>query len=175
MPAVKLDNYSGIKGQADLWVRQVWPSALGAIGKFYGNPGIGDPACPAVQKFVQGARALGCADTSSSEFAWHGSSSASNVQSICWNNLDPGRRSGQAYGRGEYFSIDANVSGGYAGSTGYLIVFLLLKGSHNTVANGGSYRVVDNPTNGSMYCLPIGVVAYSSSGDPGLQGKGIFA
>jgi len=36
-------------------------------------------------------------------------------------------------------------------------------------------EVVDNPTDGrTMYCIPVGVVDYRNSGDPGLKGSGNF-
>lgn len=176
-PSVQLNDYSSIKAQADIWLRKVFPSALlsgGATLVFFGNPGLGDPLCPAVRKYETGLASLRLTDSSQSEFAWHGTSSVANVKSICWDNLSPQKRSGQAHGPGEYFSTDANVSNSYAGSTGYLVVFLLLLGAHNTTASG-TYRVVNNPVDGkTMYCLPLGVVDYRKSGDPKLSGAGIF-
>ncbi|CAJ1386258.1 unnamed protein product [Effrenium voratum] len=173
LPIVQLKNYGGIKAQADLWRGRVWPQALGR-GVFYANRGLGDTSCPAVRKFEAGLAALGVTDSSKSEFAWHGTSTVANVKSICWDNLDPQKRSGQAHGPGEYFSTDANVSNSYAGSSGYMILFLLLQGPHNTSHNV-SYRVIHNPTHGkSMYCLPVGVVDYRSCGDPQLKGAGNF-
>ncbi|CAJ1397892.1 unnamed protein product [Effrenium voratum] len=172
-PTLQLKDYAGIKAQANLWRLTVWPAAMGK-GIFYGNRGLGDPSCPAMRKYEAGLAALGLTNTANSEFAWHGTRSAANVMSICWDNLDPQRRSGQAYGRGEYFSTNASVSDSYAGSTGYLILFLLLRGARNTACNG-NYRVVDNPTDGrTMYCLPVGVVDYRANGDPKLKGAGNF-
>eukprot|EP00438_Fugacium_kawagutii_P014693 Skav232114 [mRNA] locus=scaffold2353:120064:124525:+ [translate_table: standard] len=173
VPSVQLKDYASLKGQAQLWAQKVWPSGLGRF-KFYGNRGLGDPSCPAVSKYEAGLAALGLNDSSKSEFAWHGTKTAANVRSICWDNLDPNLRNGQAYGRGEYFSADANDSSSYAGSTGYIIIFLLLLGPHHSKHNT-NYRVVDNPTDGrTMYCVPVGVVDYRSSGDPGLKGSGNF-
>jgi len=157
---------------ADKWVRSVWPSQCGTIKKFYRNPGLGDRACPVAGKFLRGVKALGLTSVSSAEFAWHGTASLANVQGICWNGLDPNRRSGQSLGPGEYFSTDANVSLGYSSSSGYMIVCLLLKGGHSTVHNT-TIRVVNNPTAGDpTYCLPVGVVDFGAGADPQLQGTG---
>eukprot|EP00490_Sorites_sp_Unknown_P005157 CAMPEP_0114641074 /NCGR_PEP_ID=MMETSP0191-20121206/2054_1 /TAXON_ID=126664 /ORGANISM="Sorites sp." /LENGTH=284 /DNA_ID=CAMNT_0001853073 /DNA_START=104 /DNA_END=959 /DNA_ORIENTATION=+ len=177
-PSVQLKDYASIKAQGGIWLRKVFPYSQlltnGASLTFYGNPGLGDRLCPAVQKYEAGLRSLGLKDSSRSEFAWHGTSSLANVKNICWDSLNPKLRSGQAYGRGEYFSTDASVSSSYSGSSGYLLVFLLLLGAHNSTHNG-NYRVVDNPADGSsMYCLPLGVVDYRGSGDPKLKGSGLF-
>jgi len=170
--AASLTDYNAVKFMAEQWVRSVWPRGLGNIKKFYRNPGLGDKSCPAAAKYQRGVIALGQANISTAEFAWHGTASLAGVQGICWDNLDPQRRAGQAYGRGEYFSVDANVSAGYAGSVGYIIVCLLLTGRHNTTHNG-TYRVVDNPQDGNtMYCVPVGVVDYLANSDPQLRGSG---
>lgn len=172
MKTVSLTDYESIKAQADFWARGIWPASVGRILRFYNNPGLGDLMCPSRVKYEAGVRQLGVIDTSQSEFAWHGSPGLTNVKSICWDGLDPGRRSGQAHGPGEYFSTDATVSNSFAGSSGYLALFLLIKGPHNTTANG-SYRVVNNPRDGkTAYCLPIGVVAHRARADPNLKGSG---
>jgi hypothetical protein len=174
MPPAPLKDYRLIKQQARLWVKQVWPSGLNKVNRFYPNPGFGDPTCPATQSFEKGVSALGCIDTSSAEFAWHGTKTLTAVQNICWNNLNPQLRAGQSCGPGEYFSVDANVSAGYASSTGYIILCLLLKGAHNTTHGGGSVRVVNSPTGGStMYCVPVGVVDYTAKQDPNLKGTAV--
>ena len=53
---------------------------------------------------------------------------------ICNEGFDPKRRSGQAYGRGEYFGVNVGTSHSYAGSTGRMIVTMVIKG-----------KVVDGP------------------------------
>merc|ERR1712125_74577 len=100
-------------------------------------------SCPGKQKFDKGWNALGLRDSTSTEFAWHGTPTVDCLRSICWVGHDPSKRSGQAHGPGEYFSVDSNVSKGYASSTGYLIVCMLLKCSQNsTPSSNPSYRVV---------------------------------
>ncbi|CAE8644670.1 unnamed protein product [Polarella glacialis] len=141
-------DYAAIKAQAGLWAQKAWPSGLGRISQFYANPGLADPTCPAAKKYEAGVGALRCSNTSQAEFACHGTGSLAGVQSICWDNLDPARRNGQQYGPGEYFSVDATTSNGYAKGTGYLIVCLLLSGPHKTT-HVNSHRVVNNPRTGA--------------------------
>ena len=75
----------------------------------------------------------------------------------------------QAHGPGEYFSTDANVSNSYAGSTGYLVVFLLLLGAHNTTASG-TYRAAGLAETGSdgfcllLLCLKLKVKGCAEKG-----------
>merc|ERR550539_28638 len=105
------------------------------------------------------------------------------VRGICWNNWDPGRRSGQAFGPGEYFSrgtqAGLHYSEGYAGGdAGHLLIVAWImsheKGGapRDTKRNGagsgsgfmggpGSGHIVcSNPTSsgrtstGVMYCIP---------------------
>ncbi|CAE8590176.1 unnamed protein product [Polarella glacialis] len=95
-PRASLFDYAAIKAQADLWARKVWPSGLGSISKFYANPGLRDPTCPAAKKYKASACALECSKMSHVEFAWHGIGTLASVQNIiCWDNLDPARRNEQ--------------------------------------------------------------------------------
>jgi len=168
--AASLTDFGALKFMAGQWLRSAWPAALGRVNKFYRNPGLGDGACPAAGKFQRGAQALGLANLSSTEFAFHGTATLANVQSICWNGFDPTLRSGQSYGPGEYFSVDAGTSAAYAGNCGYLVVCLLLTGPHKTT-HSNVVRVVNSPASGDpMYCVPVGVVDYGASADPQLQG-----
>ena len=56
---------------------------------------------------------------------FHGSAEA-NMEVICREGLDPQRRSGQAYGPGEYFGADAAVSHGYCKGGRKMLVFIVL-------------------------------------------------
>ena len=49
---------------------------------------------------------------------------------ICKNGFDPGRRSGQAYGSGEYFGVTAGVSSAYCHEGNFMLVVFILKGPH---------------------------------------------
>ena len=68
------------------------------------------------------------------QLAFHGTAEA-NIQSICSNGFDPSRRSGQAYGPGEYFAVNPNIPLGYCkGGKKLLLNELLLgqQGTHHT-------------------------------------------
>lgn len=116
------------------------------------------------------------------EFGWHGTKSLAAVKDICWSNWDTRRRSGQAYGPGEYFSPGPNLtySQGYAGGdAGHLLVVAWIisaaKGACPTSASSragsasGGHIVCSNPvtagnvSTGEMYCVPIAVVAFGTA------------
>ncbi len=77
--------------------------------------------------------------------AFHGTA-VGNIQSICSNGYDPKRRSGQAYGAGEYFATKPNIPLGYCkGGKKMLLNELLLgqTGTHHT--QHGDIVVMKNP------------------------------
>lgn len=77
--------------------------------------------------------------------AFHGTAEG-NIQSICSNGYDPKRRSGQAYGTGEYFAVKPDIPLGYCkGGKKMLLNELLLgqAGVHHT--QHGDIVVMKNP------------------------------
>ena len=69
-----------------------------------------------------------------------------NIQSICSNGFDPGRRKGQAYGPGEYFATTPDISMGYSGRSKKMLVCELLLGQsgvHHT--QHGNIIVMKHP------------------------------
>lgn len=77
--------------------------------------------------------------------AFHGTS-GSNIDSILTNGYDPKKRSGQAYGSGEYFAVTPNIPLGYCkGGKKMLLNELLLgqQGTHHT--KHGDIIVMKNP------------------------------
>ena len=71
------------------------------------------------------------------QLAFHGTPEA-NIQSICANGFDPTRRSGQAYGPGEYFAVTPDIPMRYCGSGKKLLLIELLlgqQGKHHTTHN----------------------------------------
>ena len=71
------------------------------------------------------------------KLAFHGTPEA-NIQSICANGFDPTRRSGQAYGPGEYFAITPDIPMRYCGGGKKLLLTELLlgqQGKHHTAHN----------------------------------------
>jgi hypothetical protein len=136
---------------------------------FYPNPNLQNSTNQCRTKYEAGVRALSARSISGDiQFAWHGTPSHQGLIGISSNNLDPGRRSGQLHGPGEYFSPSDVTSMGYAGSNGFLIPCALLKKAPYTSTS--PHLVVSNPTSGNpMYCIPLGVILQShqvAKGDP---------
>ena len=65
------------------------------------------------------------------QLAFHGTPEA-NIQSICTNGFDPSKRSGQAYGPGEYFAVSPGIPMGYCGGSKKLLLNELLLGQQGT-------------------------------------------
>ena len=121
---------------------------------------------PALKKFLASGKVpQHTLQPSLGRFGWHGTRESANLVSICRDGWDPKRRSGQVYGRGEYFAHKAGTSiGGYVGATRTVIVAFMLKG---TWLNDTTHLVVDNPLcNTRSYVLPIGVVTYQGASPP---------
>ena len=59
------------------------------------------------------------------KLCFHGTAEA-NVDVICQNGLDPQRRRGQAFGKGEYFADDATISLPYCKGGKVMLVFAVL-------------------------------------------------
>ena len=97
---------------------------------------------------------------------FHGSGEE-NVLSIATTGFDPFRRSGQAYGAGEYFAKDPCVSVGYARGGGYMFVCKLILGEegvdHTWEKTLGYYVIKQN--NGHIQCLPQYLIQFKDTGD----------
>ena len=150
--------------RAKEFVAKNWLPTVGANWQFQINPGLQD-YCPSMRKYLHGMHTkLG--DNAASEenyfFAWHGTN-LDAIGPICYNGFDPNRRSGQAYGPGEYFGQTPGVSAGYVRNCGYMIVAQLIK-LPETTTHGNFCYVVNNPKNWeSAYNLPVGVVRYNNA------------
>eukprot|EP01062_Namystynia_karyoxenos_P043096 TRINITY_DN3154_c0_g1_i4.p1 TRINITY_DN3154_c0_g1~~TRINITY_DN3154_c0_g1_i4.p1 ORF type:complete len:2283 (+),score=455.23 TRINITY_DN3154_c0_g1_i4:912-7760(+) len=154
--------------RAEAWARAHWPTDLPQDIRLQVNPCI-EKGCPALQSFLNGLQQLPDRAIASCLFGWHGTRSDDAYRAICHEGWDPGRRSGQAYGPGEYHALPGNAhySRGYAGGTKRLIVSCILPGSH---LSQNVHYVVNNPTNrGVSYNLPVLVL--SESGMPEMQFK----
>uniref|UniRef100_A0A6B2LA52 WWE domain-containing protein n=1 Tax=Arcella intermedia TaxID=1963864 RepID=A0A6B2LA52_9EUKA len=87
-------------------------------------------------------------------FGWHGTKTDQAVQLIAHHNLDPGRRSGQVYGPGEYCAKDYRTSFSYMGPTETLFLFFILKKCKPYSFN--VHYVINNPVGGNeMYMIPV--------------------
>ncbi|KAL7716349.1 RBR-type E3 ubiquitin transferase [Entamoeba marina] len=93
-------------------------------------------------------------------FLYHGTSKES-IEKIRATGFDPSRRSGQAYGRGEYFSRKPDISKGYCSnnSNQMILNYILKKESEIKMVSEGDIVVVDNPIGWeNSYCLPLLVI-----------------
>eukprot|EP00615_Pteridomonas_danica_P010959 CAMPEP_0114329728 /NCGR_PEP_ID=MMETSP0101-20121206/1258_1 /TAXON_ID=38822 ORGANISM="Pteridomonas danica, Strain PT" /NCGR_SAMPLE_ID=MMETSP0101 /ASSEMBLY_ACC=CAM_ASM_000211 /LENGTH=361 /DNA_ID=CAMNT_0001459463 /DNA_START=113 /DNA_END=1198 /DNA_ORIENTATION=+ len=140
--------------------RDTWPLDLKSINRVDVNPGLMF-YCESLLKFKNSIGKKG-ANLNDGVFAWHGTAEAA-IQPICDNGFDPKRRSGQAYGPGEYFGINATTSAsGYAKGSKRLILCYLLKTSDFSRHSDYCY-VVNNPVDSSYsFCIPLMVFGYDT-------------
>eukprot|EP01032_Pedospumella_encystans_P008904 gene8904-10522_t len=142
----------------DNWVQ----STLGPIVSIDVNPALQSGA-PSFQKYLAGATSLGDPDTvmtNNGLFAWHGTKNDASIVSICHNGFNPERRSGQAYGPGEYFGCSADISHGYADKTARMLVCHLLRSPVLATRENFCY-IVNNPLESTqMFCVAVLVVTY---------------
>ncbi|BFU18360.1 hypothetical protein EHI8A_063540 [Entamoeba histolytica HM-1:IMSS-B] len=117
--------------------------------------------CPCIERFLDGMKRVHFISVNESGFfCWHGTSDAS-IKSICREGFDPMRRTGQSYGRGEYFGKTANISMTYCKGNYHLILCYVLKSDKVKKIDLG--YVVDNPSDWSYsYCLPLLVITYGN-------------
>jgi hypothetical protein len=95
---------------------------------------------------------------------WHGTHEE-NVLSIAVHGFDPSRRCGQAYGAGEYFAKDPNVSVGYARGGAFMFLCKLLLGKadqDHTWVDSCQYYVLKQ-RDCRVQALPLFVVQFQSS------------
>ena len=107
------------------------------------------------------------------QFGYHGTSAEHKVGLICHDGWDPKFRSGQAYGKGEYFTKAGGESysiSNYAKATQKIILAVIL-GNDNPLhwSSKNPFFVVNNPlsaTNNSAleelpsYCLPVIIISW---------------
>eukprot|EP00029_Vermamoeba_vermiformis_P009953 TRINITY_DN512_c0_g2_i1.p1 TRINITY_DN512_c0_g2~~TRINITY_DN512_c0_g2_i1.p1 ORF type:complete len:2506 (-),score=-35.58 TRINITY_DN512_c0_g2_i1:398-7915(-) len=146
--------------QAKKFVETNWSAKLGDASRIDPNPGL-VRGCPAIQRYCRGALQAGGMDAiKNGFFAWHGTSESA-VAAICHDGFDPGRRSGQAYGVGEYFGQTAEVSQGYCQGSRMLVAHLLRVSQTST--HGNFCYVVNNPKDWHLaYNLPVLVVTFGN-------------
>ena len=108
------------------------------------------------RRFQSAWRRLGT-DQRQTILAFHGTPEA-NIQSICTNGFDPTRRSGQAYGPGEYFARTPGTPISYCQGGKKMLLCELLLGQanvHHTLH--GDYVVMKDPA----HELPRFIVEFS--------------
>lgn len=92
---------------------------------------------------------------------WHGTSEQ-NIVSIARHGFDTSRRSGQAYGAGEYFAKNPQVSLGYCRGGAFMFLCKLLLGEadvHHTWVDEMKYYVVKQ-YDGMVQALPVYLVQF---------------
>jgi len=95
---------------------------------------------------------------------WHGTAEE-NVLSIAVSGFDPGRRSGQVYGAGEYFAKDPNISVGYARGGAFMFLCKLLlgrEGEDHAWVDTCKYYVMKQRS-GRVQALPLFLVQFRES------------
>ena len=153
------------------FVHDNWPldAAMQPIGRIDENPYL-KKHCKSLTRFYNGISTLGHSrplDLAKGFFAYHGTA-FQGIVPICKDGFDPKRRSGQAYGRGEYFGVTASVSHGYCQKGGsqsefsQMIIAFILRCTQVTTKGNFCY-VVDNPTDWKYaFNLPVLVVTYGT-------------
>ena len=112
--------------------------------------------CPVWKKFLIGMKETGFESVKRSGFfAWHGSSEEA-IASICRDGFDPKYRRVQAYGTGEYFSMDINVTKHYLKQCSRHIILTYILNKGQTRVKDRYCYVINNPEDfHSTYCLPL--------------------
>ena len=95
------------------------------------------------------------------KLCFHGTAEA-NIDAICRDGLDPKRRSGQAYGPGEYFGAagNATISIAYCKGGRKMLVFAVLVDKSGLTCDNGQIIVVNKPE----YQLPLFVLTFAAGG-----------
>lgn len=164
------DFFTQLFNAAREFVGDHWPvdGQMRPIGRIDENPYL-TKRYKSLRVFYEGVKKLGYSlplDLSKGIFAYHGTSSQS-ILPICENGFDPKRRSGQVYGRGEYFGITASISHGYSGKGSdtnirQMIICYLLRCPQMIQKENFCY-IVDNPIDGKYsFNLPVLIVTYGS-------------
>jgi len=154
--------------EAKMFVESNWPIDLPKITDISVNNAINTIANSYIM-FKDGIELFGGAQSFTDKkdyfFAWHGTAEHA-IAPICRDGWDPKRRSGQAYGPGEYFGWTASVSRGYCRSDTRMILAVIIRGVHVHNVPGFCY-VVNNPIDKTFaYCLPLLVVTFGSNKTP---------
>jgi hypothetical protein len=154
---------SALIDRAHEYVRNNW-NCRDRILSIQPNRGL-SVGCPALQRYAAALRHLhrGRRLMEEGKFAWHGAPKSDAIASICHDGFDPGRRSRQVYGNGEYFGVSASVSHGYCkGGNNMILAHILFDASYVASQEQFCY-VVKNPTNWEWsYCLPVLVVNFGT-------------
>jgi hypothetical protein len=133
--------------------------------------------CESGKLFINGIKSLGFeslkeffSDEENFVFCLHGTPSVSGACDIncqSWN-LSYRGRTGQAYGKGEYFSTNIETAKYYAGCNGAIILSVIPKNKNNVTSydsmikkrihtNCEDWYIVENTSN-AFFALPVGIL-----------------
>ncbi|UJR19686.1 hypothetical protein I4U23_022820 [Adineta vaga] len=151
------------------FVEEYWPldQSVQPIGRIDENPYL-EKQYKSLIRFYKGNEVLGHSfppDLSKGFFAYHGCPFQA-IDAISQTGFDPKRRSGQAYGRGEYFGVTALISDSYSQKGGnqngfsQMFIAFILRCTQITTKENFCY-VVDNPVDWTYaFNLPVLTVTY---------------
>jgi len=129
--------------------------------QFHPNPHLMDADNSRRQKFSQSiaSDSMELKNSGTLDVVFHGTRT-SNIESILKDGLDTNKRSGQAYGPGEYFSMQPGPSISYCRGGLEMLVFVVVLPSVSARKENcpPDYVVIDN----NCYHLPLGVLKFAS-------------
>lgn len=144
-------------------LQQKWADA-GGRGELVNAWQVRNPRLELLVRATESEFAESLGQSSDAIDGWHGSAEQ-NVLSIAVHGFDPKRRSGQAYGAGEYFAKDPNVSVMYAKGGSYMFLCRLLLGQaqvDHTWVDSAKYYVMKQ-REGRIQALPLFLVQFKPS------------
>ncbi|XP_065670997.1 uncharacterized protein LOC136089200 [Hydra vulgaris] len=163
-----------LKNESRIWLDNNWPPNMPKIIETQANPFFQNTENLLVKKFVGGLKNLNISENtnwiSRGIFAWHGTSTEA-IYPICKDGFDPKKRSGQAYGSGEYFGVTAGVSDGYCRGGKMMLVSFILNGNHSKHIQNFCYVVANPIDNQHVFSVPILIVNF---GDHSQQIQSLF-
>lgn len=129
-----------------------WKSErLGEIVEIKENP-YSKPGQPLYERFL---RAWQLVEDTTVQCVFHGTAEC-NIDPICRTGLDPKRRKGQAFGRGEYFATSATIPLAYVKGGRKLLVFAVLMDKSGLRRRAGNIVVIKK----KEHQLPLFVVTF---------------
>lgn len=131
------------------------------------------PGKPLYESFVANYKSLRF-NQNPIRLVYHGTAEQ-NIDSIQKEGLDPALRNGQAFGPGEYFASQAQVSIPYAKGANKLLVFAAITTPMSTTEDENMKALnilVINKQGSGCWCLPLAVVHHEPWGVDAILAKG---
>jgi hypothetical protein len=135
------------------FLQKNWKKEFGEIVEVKENP-FSRPGQPLYNSFVTQWQQV---QDQKVQCVFHGTSE-SNIDAICRDGLDSKRRTGQAYGAGEYFAETNVISIAYCRGGKKMLVFAVLMDKTGLTTKAGEIVVI----NKTSHQLPLFVVSFQS-------------